>query len=140
MVVAAFPHSEEYAAIKEHPAIGERMLSAVPFLREILPAVRHHHERWDGGDYPDGLAGLAIAEDARILTVADCFDAMTSSRTYRSALPVHEARRRVREGSGTQFDPRIAAAFDRVLVEGGLAHLLTATERLSSDSLRDLAG
>jgi diguanylate cyclase (GGDEF)-like protein len=132
--------AEEYAAIKEHPAIGERMLASVPFLREILPAVRHHHERWDGGGYPDGLAGLAIAEDARILTVADCFDAMTSSRTYRSALPLHEARRRVREGSGTQFDPRIAAAFDRALVEGRLAHLLTATGRLSSGHLRGLAG
>ncbi len=132
--------AEEYAVIMEHPAIGERMLSAVPFLREILPAVRHHHERWDGGGYPDGLAGLAIAEDARILTVADCFDAMTSSRTYRAAMPLHEARRRVREGSGTQFDPRIAAAFDRVLVEGRLTSLLTATGRLASGSLRDLAG
>jgi len=132
--------ADEYVAIMEHPTIGERMLTAVPFLSEILPAVRHHHERWDGGGYPDGLTGLAIAEEARILTVADCFDAMTSSRTYRLALSASEARRRVREGSGTQFDPRIAAALDQVLDEGRLDHLLSATGHLSSSAPHDLAG
>jgi len=110
----------EFAAIKEHPAAGERMLRPVPFLQEILPAVRHHHERWDGKGYPDGLVGAAIPLDAAILAVADSFDAMTSSRTYRPALLVAEAIRRVREGSGKQFAPRLVVAFDRALSTGAL--------------------
>ncbi len=110
----------EYDIIKQHPEIGERILQGLPFLRDILPAVRHHHERWDGGGYPDGLAGAAIPADAVILAVADSFDAMTSSRTYRPALPAGEALRRVREGAGTQYDPRVVAAFDRAVAEGGL--------------------
>ena len=109
---------EEFAIIKEHPVTGERMLRAVPFLHDILPAVRHHHERWDGRGYPDGLAGEAIPRDAAILMVADSFDAMTSSRTYRPALPTSEACRRVREGSGTQFSPQVVAAFERAIADG----------------------
>ena len=111
---------EEFAVIKEHPAIGEHILQGLPFLAEILPAVRHHHERWDGHGYPDGLAGEAIPLDAAILAVADSFDAMTSSRTYRVALSVSEAIRRVREGTGAQYDPRLVAAFDRALADGTL--------------------
>ncbi len=112
--------TEEFAVIKEHPVIGERILRGLPFLQEILPAVRHHHERWDGRGYPDGLAGDAIPPDAAILAVADSFDAMTSSRTYRMALPASEAIRRVREGAGAQYDPRLVAAFDRALADGTL--------------------
>jgi HD-GYP domain-containing protein (c-di-GMP phosphodiesterase class II) len=115
--------AEEFAIIQQHPAIGERMLAGVPFLREILPAVRHHHERWDGRGYPDGLAELALPRDAAILAVADSFDAMTSSRTYRAALPASEARRRVHEGSGTQFDPRVVAAFEQATANGTFALL-----------------
>ncbi len=111
---------EEFAVIKQHPEIGERILRGLPFLAEILPAVRHHHERWDGRGYPDGLAGDAIPPDAAILAVADSFDAMTSSRTYRQALSISEAIRRVREGSGAQYDPRLVAAFDRALANGTL--------------------
>ncbi len=94
---------EEFEEIKAHPEIGERMLAGVPYLRDILPAVRHHHEQWAGFGYPDRLAGGAIPADAAILAVADAYDAMTSSRTYRPALAHAEACRRVREGSGTQF-------------------------------------
>jgi len=112
--------TEEFAVIKEHPVIGERILRGLPFLQEILPAVRHHHERWDGRGYPDGLSGDAIPPDAAILAVADSFDAMTSSRTYRVALSVSEAIRRVREGAGAQYDPRVVAAFDRALTDGTL--------------------
>jgi len=112
--------TEEFAVIKEHPVVGEMMLSAVPHLREVLPSVRHHHERWDGRGYPDGLAGAAIPPDAAVLMVVDAFDAMTSSRTYRHALPIREARRRLREGSGTQFDARIVAAFEQALSTGTL--------------------
>jgi putative nucleotidyltransferase with HDIG domain len=118
--------NEEFAAVKEHTVLGERMLSWVPFLGEILPAVRHHHERWDGGGYPDGLAGAAIPRDAAILMVADSFDAMTSNRTYRAALPLDEAYRRVREGSGTQFDPRVVAAFEQAIARETLTVLVAA--------------
>ena len=111
---------EEFAVIKQHPEIGERILQGLPFLREILPAVRHHHERWDGRGYPDGLAGAAIPPDAAILAVADSLDAMTSSRTYRVALSVSEAIRRVREGAGAQYDPRVVVAFDHALADGTL--------------------
>jgi len=111
---------EEFAVIKEHPEIGERILRGLPFLAEILPAVRHHHERWDGRGYPDGLAGAAIPPDAAILAVADSLDAMTSSRTYRVALSVSEAIRRVREGAGAQYDPRVVVAFDHALADGTL--------------------
>ncbi len=105
----------EFTIIAQHPVIGERVLAGVPFLREILPGVRHHHERWDGGGYPDGLQGEAIPLDAAILMVADSLDAMTSSRTYRAALPLREASRRILEGCGTQFHPRIVAAFEQAL-------------------------
>ncbi len=111
---------EEFAVIKQHPEIGERILRGLPFLAEILPAVRHHHERWDGRGYPDGLAGDAIPPDAAIMAVADSLDAMTSSRTYRVALPIAEAIRRVREGAGAQYDPRVVVAFDRALADGTL--------------------
>jgi diguanylate cyclase (GGDEF)-like protein len=113
----------EFAILKQHPAIGERMLAAAPFLQEILPAVRHHHERWDGRGYPDGLKDRMIPRDAAILAVADSFDAMTSSRTYRPALSLPEARRRLREGSGTQFDATVVAAFERAYAEGILTPL-----------------
>ncbi len=109
---------EEFAVLEEHAIVGERMVAAVPYLREIAPAVRHHHERWDGHGYPDGLSGQAIPQESAIIMVADSFDAMTSSRTYRPALTLAEARRRVHEGSGTQFDPRVVAAFEQSMSDG----------------------
>jgi diguanylate cyclase (GGDEF)-like protein/putative nucleotidyltransferase with HDIG domain len=112
---------EEYCVLQKHPVTGERMLASVPFLREILPAVRHHHERWDGKGYPDRLATRSIPTDATILAVADAFDAMTTSRPYRAAHSFKEACRRIREGSGTQFDPLVVGAFERALEEGSLA-------------------
>jgi HD-GYP domain-containing protein (c-di-GMP phosphodiesterase class II) len=114
---------EEAALVRQHPEIGELLLAAVPFLREILPAVRHHHERWDGRGYPDGLIGAAIPRDAAMLTAADAFDGLTSSRTYRPALPLHEAHRRLREESGTRFDPRIVTAVEQALADGTLVPL-----------------
>ncbi len=112
---------EEFAVIKEHPVTGERMLSGLPYLsKDILPAVRLHHERWDGRGYPDGLAGAALPLDALVMAVADAFDAMTSTRTYRPALPTGEAVRRIREGNGTQFAPHVVVAFERALAAGDL--------------------
>jgi len=112
---------EEFTVIKEHPVTGEHMLAGLPYLsKDILPPVRHHHERWDGRGYPDGLAGAALSLDAAVMAVADAFDAMTSTRTYRPALSPREAVRRVREGSGTQFAPHVILAFDRALAAGDL--------------------
>jgi len=122
---------EEFFLIKEHPVTGERMLSGLPYLaKDILPAVRHHHERWDGRGYPDGLTGVALPPDAAIMAVADSFDAMTSTRTYRPALSDKEAVRRIREGSGTQFAPHVVVAFERALAAGDL--LIDDSEVLAS--------
>ena len=106
----------ERAFIEPHATIGFEMLRDLPFLRDALPAIRGHHERWDGRGYPDHLAGEAIHLYARILAVADSFDAMTSARPYRQALSFDEAVRRLRADSGTQFDRSVVRAFDRVAV------------------------
>lgn len=104
---------EEFEQIKKHPEIGARILSDVKQLQPILPGVLHHHERYDGKGYPHGLAAEAIPLMGRIICMADCFDAMTSSRTYRKALPIEVAMSEIRRCSGTQFDPFLAEAFLR---------------------------
>ncbi len=104
----------ERAAIEAHATIGHRMLESLPFLERSLPAVRGHHERWDGKGYPDQLAGTDIHPHARLMGVADSLDAMTSGRPYRQALPIVEAVRRLRADSGRQFDPAAIELFDSV--------------------------
>ncbi|QOV90237.1 HD domain-containing phosphohydrolase [Humisphaera borealis] len=104
---------EEFEQIKKHPEIGARILSDVKQLKPILPGVLHHHERYDGKGYPYGLAGEKIPIMGRIICMSDCFDAMTSSRTYRKALPIEVAMCEIRRCSGTQFDPFLAEAFLR---------------------------
>lgn len=101
----------ELAQIRTHPEIGARMLGGVRSLRAALPCVLHHHERWDGTGYPHRLEGTAIPLEARILAVADAFDAMVSERPYRAALAREDARSEVGRCSGTQFDPDVASAF-----------------------------
>jgi response regulator RpfG family c-di-GMP phosphodiesterase len=105
---------EEFAIIKAHPVAGERILKPLRFLSRESCAVRSHHERFDGTGYPDGLTGEDIPEVARIVTVADVFDAVTSNRPYRTALPVERAREEIAAGRGTHFDPRMVDAFMRV--------------------------
>jgi putative nucleotidyltransferase with HDIG domain len=106
---------EERAEIEKHPEWGERILSPIDELAEVRPIVRHCHERWDGAGYPDALAGDAIPLESRIIFVCDAFHAMTTERPYRSALPVEEAMRRLREGAGSQFDPSVVDAFLRLI-------------------------
>ncbi len=115
---------DERAIIESHVTIGYEMLRDLPFLRQALPAIRGHHERWDGRGYPDRLAGESIHLYARIMTVADSYDAMTSARPYRAALPPDEAARRLRADAGTQFDPAVVQAFDQS--ERDLRMLVTA--------------
>lgn len=103
--------SEEYALIRRHPLIADKILRPLRFLTHEAKAVKHHHERYDGTGYPDGLKGDEIPLAARIVTVADAFDAMTSTRPYRSALPVEVAIAEILRGANAQFDPKVTAAF-----------------------------
>lgn len=102
---------EEFDQMKKHPEIGARILSDVKQLEDIIPGVLYHHERYDGKGYPTGLAGKDIPLMGRIICLADCFDAMTSNRTYRKALPLEVALTEIRRCSGTQFDPELAESF-----------------------------
>jgi hypothetical protein len=104
-------NDEEFAWIKRHPAIGSRILMDIPQMQDILPAVLHHHERWDGSGYPDGLASESIPKMARYVALADAFDAMSSTRTYRSARQRDEVRAEILRYSGTQFDPTMVEPF-----------------------------
>jgi putative nucleotidyltransferase with HDIG domain len=104
---------EEFEQMKKHPEIGARILHDIKQVKDIIPGVMHHHERYDGKGYPSGLAGENIPLMGRIICLADCFDAMTSNRTYRKALPLEVALGEIRRCSGTQFDPRLAEAFLR---------------------------
>jgi HD-GYP domain-containing protein (c-di-GMP phosphodiesterase class II) len=98
----------EWSIMREHPVWGARALEAIPGFRPAARAVRHHHERWDGGGYPDGLAGEDIPIGARVIAVCDAYEAMTSTRPYRPALAEPVARERIVAGTGSQFDPAAA--------------------------------
>ena len=102
---------EEFGEIVRHPETAVRILEPIPFFRPLLPAILHHHERFDGKGYPSRLAGRSIPLASRIMAIADTFDAMTSTRAYRKALPVADAIAEIRRCSGTQFDPDIVPAF-----------------------------
>jgi HD-GYP domain-containing protein (c-di-GMP phosphodiesterase class II) len=103
--------ADEWEQVREHPARSAHIIGAVARFACYVPGARHHHERYDGRGYPDGLAGRAIPLDARILAVADAYDAMTSDRSYRPALEHREAIERLQQDSGTQFDPDCVRAF-----------------------------
>ena len=105
----------EYSQIKNHPSIGAHILGDVEMFKDIIPIVLHHHERFDGHGYPSQLKGNDIPYVARIAAVADTFDAMTSKRSYRNALPLDVVKDEIKRCSGTQFDPSIAEAFLDIL-------------------------
>jgi len=105
--------AEETEIMQSHPLIGEKILNGHAFFSPCLPIVRSHHERFDGTGYPDGLSGEHIPLAARIVTIADAFDAMMSERPYRQAYPLQEALSVIERNSGSQFDPRIADVFLR---------------------------
>lgn len=117
---------EEFAKLRQHPEIGTAILEGVPFPWPVLPAVRSHHERWDGSGYPDGLAGDSIPITARILAVADVYDALTSSRAYRAAWTGPSALTELQAQAGTLFDPVVVDAF---------AAILDATEQAEADEV-----
>ena len=109
----------ERLLFQKHPVVGETILKPLEFFRPCLPAVRHHHERFDGGGYPDGFTGTAIHPGARIVAIADAFDAMTSTRSYRPAMNREDALEQLRSGRATQFDPQFVDCFleNRIYLE-----------------------
>ncbi|WP_199725860.1 HD-GYP domain-containing protein [Nocardiopsis sp. Huas11] len=110
---------DEYAAIKLHPTRGYEIVREISFLDEALAGIRHHHERLDGRGYPMGLVGMEIPESARVISVADVFDCLTSTRSYRQAWSVEDAIAELRRCAGTQFDPRMVEALVRAVERDG---------------------
>jgi diguanylate cyclase (GGDEF)-like protein/putative nucleotidyltransferase with HDIG domain len=108
---------EEFEKMKVHPMVGAEILERVAFPYPVAPIVRAHHERWDGSGYPAGLAGEEIPIGARILSAVDCLDALASHRQYRPAIPLDQAMAKVKEKSGSWFDPHIVSLLDRRYVE-----------------------
>ena len=108
---------EEFIILKQHPETGYYILRSISEKKEITLAAKYHHERYDGTGYPSGLAGENIPEIARILCVADSYDAMASNRSYRKALPQETVREEIKKGRGTQFDPGIADVMLKLMEE-----------------------
>jgi putative nucleotidyltransferase with HDIG domain len=106
---------DEYDHVKQHAVIGADILSAVGFPGALAVIVRHHHENWDGTGYPDGLRGEAIPIGARVLSIVDCYDALTSDRPYRRALSHGRAVAMIHERCGTMYDPEMVKAFLRIV-------------------------
>ena len=112
---------EEWLLVRRHPEIGARICAPLESFAAFGPIIRHHHERWDGGGYPDGLRGEATSLGARIVGIVDAFDAMTHHRPYRRALTLTQALEEIRRGAGTQFDPGLALVFvDELAVDGAV--------------------
>jgi cyclic di-GMP phosphodiesterase len=107
----------EYGQVKQHPVIGEQLLGPLPRANDLLPAVRHHHERVDGAGYPDGIRGDDIPLFARIIAIADTFVALTNDRAYRRRRPREEAIRTLQQGAGKQWDAELVSRFLRVVEE-----------------------
>ena len=116
----------EMVKMREHTTIGAQILGTIPDLATVIPIVRNHHERFDGKGYPDGLAGEAIPRLARVVAIADAFDAMTTDRPYRPAMTPDQAFAEVLHLSGSQFDPKIAKVFlnirDKIELEWASQH------------------
>jgi len=116
---------DEYEAIQKHPEIGARILKDIPQMEDVLGGVLHHHEKFDGSGYPYGLHGEEIPVIARMISIADTFDAMSSSRTYRNAMTRDSVLQEMKEVAGSQFDPQLASLFfsldfsewERIMIE-----------------------
>ena len=109
---------DDKASMKPHPVLGHRLLRSISLWEDLAPFVLYHHEHWDGHGYPEGLAGDAIPLEARIIGLAEALDSMTSAKSYKEPISSDEAVRRVREASGTQFDPEVVRVFLDLLERG----------------------
>lgn len=110
---------QEFEVIKSHPVLGVSILGSVEFLQNVVPIIKHHHERYDGRGYPDKLNGAEIPYLARIVSIADTYDAMTTNRPYRKALTIEESLREIERCKGTQFDPELADLFIQMIQRDG---------------------
>jgi putative two-component system response regulator len=117
-------NDEEMSDMRKHPEVGAHMIKDIPYLASATPMVLYHHERWDGGGYPEGLSGEEIPLGARLLAVADAFDAMTSNRPYRNALSAEVAYQEILNCSGTQFDPEVVEAMKICWESGQIEEIL----------------
>src|SRR3990170_2980517 len=117
-------NEEEWVEIRQHPTIGARMIQGIPYLAPAIPVVLYHHERWNGSGYPEGLSGEDIPDEARLLAVADTFDALTSDRPYRKAKPAADAYEIIKEEEGRLFDPEMVSALERCWKRGDIARIL----------------
>ena len=102
---------EEYQYVQQHPLIGVKIVEGIDFFKDKISMIRNHHEQYDGSGYPDGLIGEVTPLEARIIAVSDAFDAMTSLRPHRKAMPIDEVIEELEKGKGKQFDPKILEIF-----------------------------
>lgn len=126
---------EEFEIMKSHPVKGAAIMSAIPELKDVIPGMKHHHERWEGGGYPDGLKGEGIPLQARIVSVADTFDAMTTTRPYQRAMDIRFVFQRLRDLAGSRFDPAVVDALIRSYEKGELVPI--AREEAPGESPRE---
>jgi putative nucleotidyltransferase with HDIG domain len=122
---------EDWEAIRAHPRLGANIISNIPKLAPSVNSILYHHERWDGTGYPEGLKSEEIPLEARILAIADSFEAMTSARPYRPALSIQEVITELRQGAGLQFDPKLVEVFIDI-VESGLPKTAPTSQDASS--------
>lgn len=122
-----------------HSSVGERLLKPLGFSSRICTSIRHHHERWDGGGYPDGLVGADIPLASRIIAIADAFDAMTCERPYRARLSIEEASQELRKFAGSQFDPHLVEEFNQV-IDTGAVDCIDDRSLQRLEDLQELAG
>jgi HD-GYP domain-containing protein (c-di-GMP phosphodiesterase class II) len=120
----------EWEVMRRHTVIGHQMIGRIKFLRGAADIVLHHHERWAGGGYPTGISGEEIPLGARIFSIIDTFDAMTSKRPYKEALPIATARAEILRCAGTQFDPSLVKEFLQI----GDEELMEARARVESET------
>jgi len=113
---------EDWVEIKRHPVAGAEMVRGIPYLADVAPIIRHHHERWDGQGYPDGLAGLEIPLGARIIAVVDSFDAMVSERSYAPACTHRQAFEELVRLSGSKYDPKVIQVLEKAWMDGKIQH------------------
>jgi diguanylate cyclase (GGDEF)-like protein/putative nucleotidyltransferase with HDIG domain len=125
-------NGEDWETIKAHPRLGANIVGNVPHLVSCVSSILHHHERWDGGGYPEGLKGEEIPIESRIIAIADSFEAMTSARSYRPALSHEEVVKELRQGAGTQFDPKLVEVFVGI-IEAGLSERVQAGQDSSNE-------
>lgn len=109
--------------MKTHPVKGAVIMGQIPQLKDVVPGIRYHHEKWAGGGYPEGLAGEAIPRIARIVAVADTFDAMTTTRPYQKAMPLPYVIERIKHFAGRSFDPDVTSALEKAFQGGDLEFL-----------------